>query len=317
MTTTSAINAPLLPFAFSAWCSKWCGGVVGLPRVLATVNHPTMPAPTHSPRHPLTHPPTHSCTMHASTQKCSADDFFRPVGSDGVWRQRLPPTDASETRYTITASSSSGKTQSLTDVLFGDVYICGGQSNMDFGITLMENYTQELALANNSRFSTIRLFTVGVKTQSPGVPLNWLHTLQQPWTTLNATTLARGGDWGGFSAVCWVFGRTVHDGLQNKVTMLYTRPWHALLAHRAHSRRHEHSHHVHMFLPHYHRPHTHTHTHTHTQVAASDRTCCSQCLNHRVRTLPPLARPPVVSSKGPTRSRGGQLGRDVCDHVGN
>jgi hypothetical protein len=156
--------------------------------------------------------------MHASTQKCSADDFFRPVGSDGVWRQRLPPTDASETRYTITASSSSGKTQSLTDVLFGDVYICGGQSNMDFGITLMENYTQELALANNSRFSTIRLFTVGVKTQSPGVPLNWLHTLQQPWTTLNATTLARGGDWGGFSAVCWVFGRTVHDGLQNKVT---------------------------------------------------------------------------------------------------
>ena len=37
--------------------------------------------------------------------------------------------------HTVVATASSGATQTLTDILFGDVYLCGGQSNMAFAST--------------------------------------------------------------------------------------------------------------------------------------------------------------------------------------
>lgn len=48
------------------------------------------------------------------------------VGPDGIWRATLPSTEASFTPHTITASCSSGGSASLKDVLFGDVFLCGG-----------------------------------------------------------------------------------------------------------------------------------------------------------------------------------------------
>ncbi len=47
-------------------------------------------------------------------------------GSDGVWRQALGRQDPGGP-YTLQFNSSSGGSASLTDVLFGDVYLCGGQ----------------------------------------------------------------------------------------------------------------------------------------------------------------------------------------------
>lgn len=51
------------------------------------------------------------------------------TGVDGVWRQKLPPTPAGGP-YQLAFSSSAGGTASLSDILFGDVYLAGGQSNM-------------------------------------------------------------------------------------------------------------------------------------------------------------------------------------------
>ena len=45
---------------------------------------------------------------------------------DGVWRQRLPEHPASLVAETISFSSSSGASARLRDVLWGDVYLCGG-----------------------------------------------------------------------------------------------------------------------------------------------------------------------------------------------
>ena len=45
---------------------------------------------------------------------------------DGVWRQRLPEHPASLVPETISFSSSSGASARLRDVLWGDVYLCGG-----------------------------------------------------------------------------------------------------------------------------------------------------------------------------------------------
>ena len=48
-----------------------------------------------------------------------------PAGADGVWRQALPSTPASDKSTTLTFLCSSGERFALTDVLFGDVHICG------------------------------------------------------------------------------------------------------------------------------------------------------------------------------------------------
>ena len=54
----------------------------------------------------------------------------RRLGADGTWRQKLPPTAASKTAYSFTfASDSAAKERAaMVDVLFGDVYLCGGRA---------------------------------------------------------------------------------------------------------------------------------------------------------------------------------------------
>ena len=58
-----------------------------------------------------------------ATLRCTA-------GPDGVWRQRLPATPASAAPHTLRFASSSGETARLFNVVFGEVHICSGQSNM-------------------------------------------------------------------------------------------------------------------------------------------------------------------------------------------
>ena len=51
-------------------------------------------------------------------------------GSGGVWMTKIPAQKAGGP-YTISISSKDGNA-TLTDVMFGDVWVCSGQSNMAF-----------------------------------------------------------------------------------------------------------------------------------------------------------------------------------------
>jgi sialate O-acetylesterase len=101
----------------------------------------------------------------------------------------------------------------MQNVLFGDVYLCGGQSNMEFGVSLLENASYEASLADS--YPLIRLFTVGIRTSSK-TPLDDLQTIEQAWSVADHTSVS---DQGGlhFSAVCWIFGREVFDALGGSV----------------------------------------------------------------------------------------------------
>lgn len=134
----------------------------------------------------------------------------------GTWRQRLPPTPAAKTAYTLNFKSDSGETATLRDVLFGDVYICGGQSNMQFAVGDAENATQEAQLAAN--YPQIRLFTVGQGTQSK-VPLADLQTVEQKWSVASPTTVSNKQAFSYFSAVCWFFGKSLADALGEDVPL--------------------------------------------------------------------------------------------------
>jgi sialate O-acetylesterase len=134
------------------------------------------------------------------------------VGSDGVWRQALPPTPAGGP-YALSFTASDGSTASLSDVLFGDVFLCGGQSNMQFSVVDTWNATAEIAAAAN--YPDIRIFTVGTATTSV-TPLQDLATVLQNWSVASPASVG-GPSFGYFSAVCWFFGRDTHDALGGKV----------------------------------------------------------------------------------------------------
>lgn len=131
------------------------------------------------------------------------------AAADGIWRQRLPPMPMSTAETNLTFSASTGQTAKLSHVRFGDVFLCGGQSNMEFALGDESNRTSEIAAAE--RYPQIRLFTVGSGGFFSHTPLTSLRAVEQPWVVASPTSVARGGMFGVFSAVCWFFGRQVAD----------------------------------------------------------------------------------------------------------
>jgi sialate O-acetylesterase len=116
-------------------------------------------------------------------------------GSDGVWRQQLPAMPAGGP-YNLTFSSSTGGSASMSDVLFGDVYLCGGQSNMEFTVASALNASAEIAAAN---YPWIRVFTVG-QGNSSNTPFVDLASVEQTWTAATPASIG-GPDWHEFSAM--------------------------------------------------------------------------------------------------------------------
>ena len=77
------------------------------------------------------------------------------AGADGRWTVRLAPLAASATPQTMTISGSSRR--ELRDILVGEVWMCSGQSNMEW--SLAQSYHGDLeALATD--LPQVRLITV-------------------------------------------------------------------------------------------------------------------------------------------------------------
>jgi sialate O-acetylesterase len=136
------------------------------------------------------------------------------VDENGEWRLQLPAQPANSISTTLTFTSiNTGESISISDVLFGDVHICGGQSNMQFTVSQGLNATAEIAAAD--AYSLIRVFTVGQKTTS-FTPLRELGSIQQPWSIASSHTIG-GAAFQYFSAVCWLTYRSVFDALGGSV----------------------------------------------------------------------------------------------------
>jgi sialate O-acetylesterase len=150
-------------------------------------------------------------SLNGVSQPASAAD------STGVWRTSLPAQPATTSPSTFTFSCSDGTTPpNLVDVLFGDVHICSGQSNMQFtplSNAGVPNITQELAAAN--LYPLIRTFTVGEGTSST-TPLVELKTILQNWSVASNVSIG-GPGWSYTSAVCWFTYRDVFNELGGTV----------------------------------------------------------------------------------------------------
>jgi len=76
--------------------------------------------------------------------------------SQGVWRVRLAPQRVSTTPQTMIIAGSSRI--ELTNILIGDVWVCSGQSNMEWPLSAASNAAAEVAAA--AQYPTLRLFKV-------------------------------------------------------------------------------------------------------------------------------------------------------------
>ncbi|WAC58725.1 sialate O-acetylesterase [Brevundimonas sp. SL130] len=115
------------------------------------------------------------------------------AGADGVWRATLPSLTAGGP-YVLTAQTS-GATQTVSDVMVGDVWLCSGQSNMEFAVRQATNADTEIAAANDPN---LRLFLVG--RSSLPAPSSAPHAVGQ-WRTTDPASVRD------FSAACYFMGR--------------------------------------------------------------------------------------------------------------
>ena len=81
----------------------------------------------------------------------------------------LPPTPAGGP-YVITATEDGGVGITLTDIYFGDVFLCGGQSNMQANVAYTWNGTAECERGYASRYHTMRVMTVGHTPRGGALP---------------------------------------------------------------------------------------------------------------------------------------------------
>lgn len=126
----------------------------------------------------------------------------------GKWTVRLEAVPAGGP-HELSARTASGQTQTLRDILVGDVWVCSGQSNMQMQVRSALNAHGEIARAQDD---SIRLLTVTreislTPQESFGTPVRWQAVSPQ--------TI------GEFSAVCYYFARELKKHVEVPMGLIH------------------------------------------------------------------------------------------------
>lgn len=130
----------------------------------------------------------------------------------GRWAVKLAPMPAGGP-HKITVR---GKNKiEVKDVLFGEVWVCSGQSNMDMGMKSIRDADGEIAKA---KYPEIRLLWVPYKAAPEP-----LDDADVSWLVCSPENVATRGFFnGGFSAAGYFFGRELHKELNVPVGLIHT-----------------------------------------------------------------------------------------------
>jgi sialate O-acetylesterase len=120
--------------------------------------------------------------------------------ADGKWRGTLPARPAGGA-YLLTASSGTAE-QVVKDVLFGDVYLCSGQSNMEMPVLLASSYYGELFSAKNALIRLMHVARIASPTPREGLGDGTKWDVTSPETVRD------------FSATCYMFGRDLQPDIK-------------------------------------------------------------------------------------------------------
>jgi sialate O-acetylesterase len=128
------------------------------------------------------------------------------TGADGKWRVDLAPLDATNQPQVLTLKG--GNTVTIEDVLIGDVWLCSGQSNMEFGIfNVIKDEEQRKAVIDPQirTFCVTKMASLTPVDNTMVIPKELeKDILHGHWQKDTAA-----GTWGGFSAVGYLFGKEI------------------------------------------------------------------------------------------------------------
>ena len=127
------------------------------------------------------------------------------AGDDGKWMVKLDPLKANSKATSLMVTGNNKI--SLDNVLVGEVWICSGQSNMEWALRSSMNAKEEVAAADHPQ---IRLFNVPGHTTSPLPKEKGAGS----WQVCNPKSAT------GFSAVGYFFGRRLQKDLDVPVGLV-------------------------------------------------------------------------------------------------
>lgn len=132
----------------------------------------------------------------------------------GRWRVDLSPVKAGGP-YELSVSCGAQQLV-LKDILFGEVWLASGQSNMQWSIKNTDNWEQELAQCANDSIRIAMVFR-----ECSSAPLDDLRGLT-PWAPCTSESMAGCYNGEGFSAVSYYFAKYLQAGLGVPVGIINT-----------------------------------------------------------------------------------------------
>jgi len=129
------------------------------------------------------------------------------AGGDGTWSVRLPAMEAGGPYEMLVAGNDSVV---FSNVMIGEVWVCSGQSNMQWPMKQLDNVNDDIESAD---YPDMRLFTVDKVSKTepqfdfPGKKPEWLPCT--PETVRD------------FSAVAYYFGRKLHGELKVPIGLVH------------------------------------------------------------------------------------------------
>ncbi len=144
------------------------------------------------------------------TVTLAGEEAIATAGDDRRWQVELPAMEANDQPQSMAIKGKSA-TLALDNLLIGDVWVLGGQSNMEFELEKVENGSLEIVSAN---FPEIRMLTIPVGI-GPEKKQNFARLHE--WSDWSSRHF-RKGDWDvctpenvrELSAIGYVFARRVH-----------------------------------------------------------------------------------------------------------
>ncbi|MBN2451809.1 MAG: sialate O-acetylesterase [Lentisphaeria bacterium] len=146
--------------------------------------------------------PGEQVTVRVGEQRATA-----VANNEGAWSLVLPAMSAGGP-HAMTVAGRGDDTVTIQDILVGDVWICSGQSNMNFRVQNVKHRDAEIAAADHPR---LRHFQIANR-----VSPTPLRDFSGTWTVCRPDTVAA------WTAVGYFFGRELHTRLDVPVGLVHT-----------------------------------------------------------------------------------------------
>lgn len=127
------------------------------------------------------------------------------VNPDGLWQTQLDPLEPSSQGRSLIVRGHS-ETLTVGDVIVGQVWVCGGQSNMEYRLSQTQGATTEIAQADYPEMRWFAVMRQGDWEPSDDVEGNW--------RVISPSTAGKS------SAVAYYFGQALYEAMGQPVGLI-------------------------------------------------------------------------------------------------